>query len=187
MRTTCVDRPGVLRDPTFRRYALTETHQIPAQPAQRTKGFEIQNENQLVYRYPGALGGKTGFTDLARHTYVGAAERDGRRLLVTLLGAEPQPARGWEQGAALLDWGFSVPRTATVGRLVDPGELDASPSAVPASTATGEARQAAASGRLDEGRTNPWPALTVAAGGGLLLALVLLLRRRMRRRHDGRA
>ncbi|MER7475894.1 D-alanyl-D-alanine carboxypeptidase, partial [Micromonospora sp. NPDC000018] len=103
-------------DPTFRRYALTETHRIPAQPAQRTKGFEIQNENQLIYRYPGALGGKTGFTDLARHTYVGAAQRDGRRLVVTLLGAEPRPARGWEQGAALLDWGFSLPRGCRGGR-----------------------------------------------------------------------
>ncbi|RKN51115.1 D-alanyl-D-alanine carboxypeptidase family protein [Micromonospora endolithica] len=173
-------------DPTFRRYALTATHRIPAQPAQRTKGFEIQNENQLVDRYPGALGGKTGFTDLARHTYVGAAERDGRRLVVTLLGAEPRPARGWEQGAALLDWGFSVPRTAAVGRLVDPGELDASPSAAPLPTATGDARQAAASGRLDGRRTSPWPALGTAAGGGLLLALALVMRHRARRRYDGR-
>ncbi|GAB3938012.1 hypothetical protein GCM10027614_17270 [Micromonospora vulcania] len=108
-------------DPTFRRYALTEQATIPAQPKQRTKGFQIQNENQLIYRYPGALGGKTGFTDLARHTYVGAAQREGRRLVVTLLGAEPAPKRGWEQGAALLDWGFTLPRDATVGRLVEPG------------------------------------------------------------------
>ncbi|MEV6710032.1 D-alanyl-D-alanine carboxypeptidase family protein, partial [Micromonospora wenchangensis] len=119
-------------DPTFRRYALTERTQIPAQPALRKPGFQIQNENQLIYRYPGALGGKTGFTDLARHTYVGAAERGGRRLVVTLLGAEARPVRGWEQGARLLDWGFGLPRDASVGRLVEPGELtDASPSATP--------------------------------------------------------
>ncbi|WP_436837484.1 D-alanyl-D-alanine carboxypeptidase family protein, partial [Micromonospora orduensis] len=123
--------------PTFRRYALTEQAPIPAQPAQRTKGFLIQNENQLIYRYPGALGGKTGFTDLARHTYVGAAERGGRRLVVTLLGAESAPKRGWEQGASLLDWGFTVPRDASVGRLVEPGELTATPSAAPALAAPG--------------------------------------------------
>ncbi|MEH0939120.1 D-alanyl-D-alanine carboxypeptidase family protein, partial [Micromonospora psammae] len=112
-------------DPTFRRYALTERTRIPAQPALRKGGFQIQNENQLIYRYPGALGGKTGFTDLARHTYVGAAERGGRRLVVTLLGAEARPVRAWEQGARLLDWGFALPRDASVGRLVEPGEVDA--------------------------------------------------------------
>ncbi|MFF0718014.1 D-alanyl-D-alanine carboxypeptidase family protein [Micromonospora sp. NPDC003816] len=118
-------------DPTFRRYALTERTRIPAQRGLGARGFQIQNENQLVHRYPGALGGKTGFTDYARHTYVGAAERDGRRLVVTLLGAEPRPQRGWEQGAALLDWGFRLPREAGVGRLVEPGEWDAARTPVP--------------------------------------------------------
>jgi hypothetical protein len=41
---------------------------------------------------------------------------------VTLLGAERQPLPAWEQGAALLDWGFKQPRDASVGRLVKPGE-----------------------------------------------------------------
>ncbi|WP_431936468.1 D-alanyl-D-alanine carboxypeptidase family protein [Micromonospora sp. RP3T] len=111
-------------DPRFGRYAMTERAQIPAQPALKKGGFQIQNENQLIYRYPGALGGKTGFTELARHSYVGAAQRGGRRLVVTLLGAEARPVRGWQQGAQLLDWGFTLPRDASVGRLVDPGELD---------------------------------------------------------------
>ncbi|MCL7460837.1 serine hydrolase [Micromonospora echinofusca] len=170
-------------DPTFRRYALTETHRIPAQPAQRTKGFEIQNENQLVYRYPGALGGKTGFTDLARHTYVGAAQRNGRRLVVTLLGAEPQPARGWEQGAALLDWGFSLPRGSAVGRLVEPGELTASAAAPPpAPAATGDPRPAAASGPLEDGLIVRWPVAVAVATAVALLGVALLWRRRAGRR-----
>ncbi|MBQ1043068.1 MULTISPECIES: D-alanyl-D-alanine carboxypeptidase family protein [unclassified Micromonospora] len=128
-------------DDAFRRYALTERTQIPAQPALKKGGFQIQNENQLIYRYPGALGGKTGFTELARHSYVGAAQRDGRRLVVTLLGAEARPVRGWQQGAQLLDWGFGLPRDASVGRLVEPGERDAeaaelrnAPAAEPART-----------------------------------------------------
>ncbi|MDT0528960.1 D-alanyl-D-alanine carboxypeptidase [Micromonospora sp. DSM 115977] len=175
-------------DPTFRRYALTETHRIPAQPAQRTKGFEIQNENQLVYRYPGALGGKTGFTDLARHTYVGAAQRNGRRLVVTLLGAEPQPARGWEQGAALLDWGFTLPRGSAVGRLVEPGELTApaTPSP-PALAATVDPRPAAASGPLEDGLIARWPVAALAAGAVALLGAALLWRRRAARRRYGGA
>ena len=75
----------------FRRYAATKMAQVPAQAAGKTKGFPIRNDNQLLHRYPGALGGKTGYTDLARHSFVGAAERNGRTLLVTLLGAESQP------------------------------------------------------------------------------------------------
>ncbi|MFF4879763.1 D-alanyl-D-alanine carboxypeptidase family protein [Micromonospora sp. NPDC000668] len=170
-------------DPTFRRYALTERAQVPAQPAKRTKGFQIQNENQLIYRYPGALGGKTGFTDLARHTYVGAAERDGRRLVVTLLGGEPQPRRGWEQGAALLDWGFALPRSASVGRLVEPGELSATPTATPSSLAApGEARPAAASGPVGGGTSGFWAVAGLAGATVVLLLAGLVWRRRAARR-----
>jgi D-alanyl-D-alanine carboxypeptidase (penicillin-binding protein 5/6) len=125
--TTAYDLALIARacfaDESFVRYALTKQAQIPAQPLKQREGFQIQNQNHLIDRYPGALGGKTGFTDLARHTYVGAAERDGRRLVVTLLGAEHAPAQGWEQGAALLDWGFAQPSSTSVGTLVDPSEL----------------------------------------------------------------
>ncbi|SIM63169.1 D-alanyl-D-alanine carboxypeptidase family protein [Micromonospora cremea] len=166
-------------EPNFRRYALTEQTQIPAQPAQRTKGFQIQNENQLIYRYPGALGGKTGFTDLARHTYVGAAQRDGRRLVVTLLGAEPAPMRGWEQGAALLDWGFTLPRDAAVGRLVEPGELMATPSAAPSELAEpGTPRPAAAHGPVRSGSGWLWSVTALSGAGVLLLGGLLWWRRR---------
>ncbi|WP_327031440.1 D-alanyl-D-alanine carboxypeptidase [Micromonospora ureilytica] len=168
-------------EPTFRRYALTEQTSIPAQPAQRTKGFEIQNENQLIYRYPGALGGKTGFTDLARHTYVGAAERGGRRLVVTVLGAESAPVRGWEQGAALLDWGFTLPRDAAVGRLVEPGELTATPSAAPSALAApGAPRPAAASGPARTGSGWLWSVIVVSGATVVGLWGGLLWRRRRR-------
>jgi serine-type D-Ala-D-Ala carboxypeptidase (penicillin-binding protein 5/6) len=106
----------------FAAYIATPHADIPEQPSANARGFQIQNQNQLLGSYSGALGGKTGFTSVARHAFVGAAERDGRRLVVTLLGAEAVPARSWQQAAALLDWGFSSPRSATVGRLVEPGE-----------------------------------------------------------------
>ncbi|MGK5739912.1 D-alanyl-D-alanine carboxypeptidase family protein [Micromonospora sp. URMC 103] len=170
-------------NPTFRRYALTERTQIPAQPAQKTKGFQIQNENQLIYQYPGALGGKTGFTDLARHTYVGAAERGGRRLVVTLLGAEPQPMRGWEQGAALLDWGFTLPASAAVGRLVEPGELTAAPTVSPSPRAEpAAARPAAASSSVAGGMAIAWSVAGLVAAAAVLLMAGLLWRRRATRR-----
>ncbi|WP_341715577.1 serine hydrolase [Micromonospora sp. FIMYZ51] len=168
-------------DPAFRRYALTERTRIPAQKPLRAKGFEIQNENQLIYRYPGAMGGKTGFTDYARHTYVGAAERDGRRLVVTLLGAEPRPQRGWEQGAALLDWGFALPPGAAVGRLVEPGEWDAPTAAPSAAPQPGDAPSADAtsSAALDDG---PGAGTLVALAVGLAaIGLAVIAARRGRR------
>ncbi|MCP3787191.1 serine hydrolase [Micromonospora sp. A3M-1-15] len=166
-------------DPAFRRYAATRDARIPAQPALRAKAFQISNDNMLLDHYPGAIGGKTGFTDLARHTYVGAAERGGRRLVVTLLGAEVTTQRGWQQGAALLDWGFGLPRDAAVGRLVRPGELDraaASPTGAASALAGGAGLGGAGA------TTGAWPGTgpSVAVGAVLVAGGALLLARRRR-------
>ncbi|GGM24030.1 D-alanyl-D-alanine carboxypeptidase [Micromonospora yangpuensis] len=170
-------------DARFRRYELTERARVPAQPALRRKGYEIQNDNQLIQRYPGALGGKTGFTDLARHTYVGAAERGGRRLVVTLLGAEVDRQRGWQQGATLLDWGFALPRDASVGRLVAPGEtLTPSPTTGATLPVVDTGRAATHSDGL--ARVGRWWTLLVVAvglvGTGLLTSLFSRRRRPLR-------
>jgi serine-type D-Ala-D-Ala carboxypeptidase (penicillin-binding protein 5/6) len=167
----------------FRRYAKTERTQIPPQKP-NVKGFQIQNDNRLIYRYPGALGGKTGYTDLARHSYVGAAERNGRRLVVTLLGAEAQPVRGWEQGAALLDWGFGLPPDASVGRLVTPE--DVAPKPTPTAK-VGRAGAAAVAKGLQPSVSAPVPlavvVLSAVGAAAILLAAGLFtrLRRRARR------
>jgi len=180
----------------FRRYTATPRAQIPAQPPRDPRGFQIQNENLLLTNYPGALGGKTGFTDEARHTYVGVAERNGRRLVVALLGAEHQPIRTWQQGAALLDWGFATPAGASVGRLVAPGEVAAAAKeraakekAAKEKAADGDAKgDFAAAVRGDAPRSVPgW---SPAAVGGVTftvlavpaLLIVATLRRRTRRR-----
>ena len=118
-----IARADLARD-DFRKYDTALRAQIPAQPPKDPRGFQIQNENRLLYNYPGALGGKTGYTDRARHTYVGAAARNGRRLVVTLLDAEAVPVPGWRQGAELLDWGFGLPLDASVGHLVSPDEAE---------------------------------------------------------------
>ena len=80
----------------------------------------MENDNQLLHNYPGALGGKTGYTDDAGQTFVGAAERDGRRLVAVLMRGTRQPIAPWEQAAHLLDYGFATPPGTKVGALVDP-------------------------------------------------------------------
>jgi D-alanyl-D-alanine carboxypeptidase (penicillin-binding protein 5/6) len=169
----------------FRRYVLTERAQMPSQPQLKKPGFQFQNENKLVFNYPGALGGKTGFTTVARHSYVGAAERNGRRLVVTLLGAEARPLRGWQQGAALLDWGFALPPDASVGKLVTPDEVAPPPSASAAAPAAGPADRS-----VESATAAPAPSqmLKVAAAASVAVVLagapllLLLVQRRRRPR-----
>ncbi|MDT0275056.1 D-alanyl-D-alanine carboxypeptidase family protein [Blastococcus goldschmidtiae] len=112
----------LVEDPVTAALLTTSTAQVPEVPG-RAPGFQIQNQNPLA-GYPGTLGGKTGFTDAARHAFVTAAERDGRRLVVSVLDTENQPLRAADQAALLLDWGFAVPPgTDGVGRLVEPADL----------------------------------------------------------------
>ncbi len=79
----------------------------------------IANHDELLTRYPGAIGGKTGFTDAARKTFVGAAARGGRRLVVAMmygLVREGGPTY-WDQAGGLLDWGFALNRQSGIGTL----------------------------------------------------------------------
>jgi serine-type D-Ala-D-Ala carboxypeptidase (penicillin-binding protein 5/6) len=69
-------------------------------------GKTLSNQNELLTRYPGDLGGKTGFTNLARKTYVGAAQRGDRRLIVVQMYGTGDL---YGQAISLLDWGFSQP------------------------------------------------------------------------------
>ncbi len=169
-------------------------------PSASGEGYIAANDNQLLYQYKGALGGKTGFTDDAGNTYVGMADRDGRRLVVTMLNGTQQPRRQWMQAASLLDWGFALPSTARpVGKLV--GSLAEATAASPAPTpSTGPppgpsaADTSASSAATPTDSTtvdgNPQPAAStssgvstalVLAGIGVLVVLagiLLLLRRR---------
>jgi D-alanyl-D-alanine carboxypeptidase (penicillin-binding protein 5/6) len=67
-------------------------------------GKSLSNQNELLTRYPGDLGGKTGFTNLARKTYVGAAQRGNRRLIVVQMYGSGDL---YGQAISLFDWGFS--------------------------------------------------------------------------------
>nr|WP_285684952.1 serine hydrolase [Actinoplanes sp. NBRC 103695] len=172
--------------PDFRNYALVRSAKMPAQKKLKKGGFQFQNENRLIFNYKGALGGKTGFTKLARHSYVGAAQRNGRRLVVTLLGAEASPIRGWQQGAALLDWGFKLPKDASVGKLVDPETVttestENAPAAVPAPA--DQPRPAAAP---DRGPSRTLMVAAAAAVAVVLAATPLLLLLTSRRRQRAR-
>ena len=89
-------------------------------PGRGDVGYPIENDNKLLENYPGAMGGKTGYTDDAGQTFVGAANRDGRRLVAVLLHGTRQPIAPWEQAAHLLDYGFATAPGTKVGTLIEP-------------------------------------------------------------------
>ena len=164
----------------------TPTAQMPPVPG-RSPGYQIQNQDPLLGSYPGAIGGKTGFTDAARHTFVGAAERGGRVLVVSVMDTENQPLRAADQARLLLDWGFSLPDDVDgVGKLVEPGEVpaDATQTAVPQPTPAVPAvpavpvvpdEQSAAASAADDGSPQvPW----VLGGAAVLIVAATLIGRR---------
>lgn len=79
----------------------------------------IVNDDELLHRYPGTLGGKTGFTDAAKKTFVAAADRNGRRLVIAMMYGlikEGGPTY-WDQAVGLFDWGFAQDRQISVSSL----------------------------------------------------------------------
>jgi D-alanyl-D-alanine carboxypeptidase (penicillin-binding protein 5/6) len=169
-----------LRNPQFVKYVTTLRDHMPAPGGKR---FEIYNHNKLLTRYKGAVGVKTGYTIAARHTYVGAARRNGRTLVVTLLKAETI----YPDATALLDWGFaSAGKVVPVGRLVDPVPDPAVDERAERSRPAVASPAPAALPKHDDGGDGgrDVPVLPVALAGAAAGAIVLR-RRAVRRRYLG--
>ncbi|MFD8100769.1 D-alanyl-D-alanine carboxypeptidase family protein [Nocardia fluminea] len=190
MSTSAYDLSVLFREamniPLFAELIHTEQVDFPGFPAdpkipgdEDHPGFPIANDNQLLYNYAGAIGGKTGFTDDARQTFVAAAERNGHRLVVTLLKADVRPIRPWEQAARLLDYGFALDTDARVGKLPETGSEAVQPSVPLASPPP----------RADGSQAEPVQPehqgariATLIGGPVLILVLLLMARKAFRRR-----
>jgi D-alanyl-D-alanine carboxypeptidase (penicillin-binding protein 5/6) len=111
--------------PAFLKYDQTTSAQFKIS---KKKSVGLWNQNSLLAAYPGALGGKIGWTTAAGATYVGMARRHGVTLIVALLHC---PAlTEINAGKSLLNWGFAVdgkvrPVGALVGPLPPPGPAPA--------------------------------------------------------------
>ncbi len=167
------------QNPTFADIVATGTFDFPGH--REHPGYELENDNQLLYKYPGALGGKTGYTDDAGQTFVGAANHNGRRLMAVLLHGTRQPIAPWEQAAHLLDYGFSTPQGTQVGTLIEPD-----PSLMPAkrdSAADGQGAQAA--GIMPSADALP-VRVGVAVIGAIVVFSLIMVARSMNRRPQHR-
>ena len=148
----------------------------------RRKAVELYNQNTLLVTYPGAVGGKIGWTSAAGATYVGMATRHGVTLIVTLLHC---PALTEIKSAEkLLNRGFAADgKVAAAGILVGPLQPpSASPSASPAAAAP-PPRAVVASGSHGEAG----PSVLAAIGFSCAAVLAVVLGFSYNRRHRLRA
>lgn len=172
----CLFMREIVDNPAMLTVAQTRIAMMPPEPPDNP-AFQFQNQNKLLANYPGTLAGKTGFTDAARHTFVAAATRGNRRLVVSLMDGEQQPVLMWEQAAHLLDWAFATdPTTTGVGRLVRPGDYPppqpatSSSALVPSATSATGAPKAAT-----RTSSSGVPLVPVLVAGVALIAVLGLL------------
>ncbi|GAB19765.1 D-alanyl-D-alanine carboxypeptidase, partial [Gordonia effusa NBRC 100432] len=168
---------AAMRNETFRELIALPTFRFPGYPRNPAihgdkdhPSYLMQTSCSLLLNgYPGMLGGKTGFTDDARKTFVGAAQRDGRKVvIVQMYGLNSKTSNDyWDQAKQMFDYGFTAPDSDAVGTLVEPANSSSDKPTVAADPE--KASHHTASGTEDQ--TN-WSKRVLI---GLVAALVALL------------
>ena len=103
-----------LKNPYFSQIASTKTKIIRSEEG-TVRNFT--NHNKLLYKYKDCIGVKTGYTKKSGRCLVGAAERDGVRLITVTLDAPDD----WNDHIKMLDLGFSLRQRVL---LIEKNEID---------------------------------------------------------------
>lgn len=187
MSTSAADISLIYREAfandTFARIVDTEHVDFPGWG--EMPGYELWNDNGLYLNDPDGIGGKTGYTEDAQHTFVGAIDRDGRRLQAVILDTTVDHGfRAWEQAQMLLDESYTVTPGHGVGQLEDFSAQAAEETTVvptpapPTPTKTPETTQPRSSSSFED--SQGWIGWMVAGLVALLVVVVAtfsLLRR----------
>jgi D-alanyl-D-alanine carboxypeptidase (penicillin-binding protein 5/6) len=182
-----------LASPEFLHYDQIRSAPFTVKPG---KSETLVNQNTLLSAFPGALGGKVGWTTAAGATYVGLARRGGVTLIVTLMHC---PALSEITAAEkLLTWGFGADgKVAPAGTLVAPAAAAAgAPGAAtgsggPAAGAAGAAAAASGSVSGDSAAGGaPVPTIVAASFTGVtfvVIVMAIITTRRQRARGHTRS
>lgn len=158
---------AAFRNPVFARIANTES--VPFPGYKDMPGYELWNDNGLFMNDPDGIGGKTGYTDDANHTFVGAMDRGGRRLMAILLDTTVEHGpRAWQQAQKLLHEAYDTP--GHVGSLAD--------AAAPAPSSSSAAPRSSAPATTQPSTPAPAPTASLVSApwvGWLAVGLVGLL------------
>jgi len=87
--------------------AIVGSKQISIYATPLHKAFNPINIDRLLWTYPGAIGLKPGYTGAAGYCLAAAATRNGRTIVVVVLGS----TQHFTDAATLLDFGFRHPVT----------------------------------------------------------------------------
>ena len=182
---------AALNQPRFVKYDELPFETMPAKSSKYGSVGVYQFDNQsldFLQGEPGALVAKTGYTDAARHTFLCAAKRGGRRLGVVFLRNERKPLDQYQQAEALLNWGFGLPAAiAPVGQLA--GQIaPAAASSSPVDQESVPVHQPQAAAQQADQRPPRYLKASVGVTGGVLalFAGFVATRRRTRRRSPRR-
>jgi D-alanyl-D-alanine carboxypeptidase (penicillin-binding protein 5/6) len=179
---------AAMKLPDFRKYVINKKAVLPigrSADGIRKPGFTIETHNTLLLNYPGTIGIKSGYTNAAKHTFIGAATRGGKTYIVTQMAS---PRGSWRPTAALLDWAFANGASTTpIGQLVEPGAAGvaaATATAKPTVAAKAPAESLPATAPDDPARLAALPPWALVAGmlGALALFGGWAQRRRISRR-----
>ncbi len=96
-----------MTNPIFAKMVSLVTAEIHTIDGKKT--FTVENKNEMIGRYPGAMGVKTGFTPKAGKCLIAFAERGGSNSLLVLLNSDDR----WWTATRIMDAAFAqISRTA---------------------------------------------------------------------------
>ena len=94
----------VLNFPKLREILATPAAEVSTE---RGKVIRLRNTDKLLSYDEEVIGGKTGYTNGAKHCFVFAAERNKKTIIVSLLGS-PSRRTLWKDAKELADKGFQI-------------------------------------------------------------------------------
>lgn len=100
------------QNPTFAKMVNTDYVDYPGTEPSET--YQVWNDNGLFLNDEHGIGGKTGYTDDAHHTFVGAKEVGSRRLAAVILDTTIDLGRPWQQAQSLIDASATIPAIGTL-------------------------------------------------------------------------
>ena len=78
-----------------------------------TDGKLLRNHNKALWQVEGTQGGKTGYTNAARQTYVGKFKRGNDEIIIAIMGSE----RMWTDVKKLVEYAFRKKQVAAMEKI----------------------------------------------------------------------
>lgn len=98
-RDLAIITSAAMRNPVFAQMVSSKTRNVPWGDG---LPHTFINHNKMLWKTPGAIGVKTGFTKGAGNSLVSAVRRNGSTLVAVVMGTP----RHYQESNALYDWGF---------------------------------------------------------------------------------